>query len=241
MVGRESRSNKIPAHNSPARALLTSKIFMLNDYKEKIKQGYPLFTEDNLKQIEKRYKNLYKDKERRLNGLTWDDIEKELLQKNIVLKKPTFRKYIQENHLPKSIGYVTIGRRRMAIFPTNVIMHFNFIHYLYKIADKKMFEFIMTILKIDAPENQLTYLEAVEAIMGYDNIYTAIYNYLMYDDGDIIYAIEKVLTKRAEDKNKLIYMLEDIDEKFRSVIFESIGEIEKFLKERKIRSIDIPD
>ena len=37
----------------------------------------------------------------------------------------------------------------------------------------------------------------------------------------------------------MVYDL-NIDEKFRSVILESIGEIEIFLKEIKIRSIDLP-
>ena len=239
-MARKRRSKKIPPCNSPIRTILASGIFEFPDYKEKLKQGYPIFKKNELEEIGKRYKNKYQNQGQKLSGLTWDNIEIELLKKNIVLKKPTFRKYIQDSHLPKSIGYVTIEKLRLALFPLNIINEINFLNYIYKIADMHTYDLLIAVLERDLPENQLTYLEAIMAVSDYDNIWAAIYYYLGFSDGDIEFAIEEVLEKHPEDKKKVITMLEELDEKFNSVIVEGASKIHDFLQEKKISYHNLP-
>jgi hypothetical protein len=148
-------------------------LFDLPDYIEKQKEGYPLRTEEELNEISEKYSSRRQGD--RIGGITFEEINDEQAQKSpiIKLKKPTFRKYIQDGLLPKSIGYENIGKKRMALFPSDIINHINFLYYFYQVADAdaitlfKSMENIENIVKI-------TFREAIESSSEHGDIYLAV-------------------------------------------------------------------
>ena len=107
MPGKKIRkSEKIPPYGTALRNALIEHLPGSRQYLDHLKKGLPFFNQEELEDIKNRYKD----------GLVWEDIERELLRKNIILKKATFRKYIQENRLPEAKKYRKIDRRRMAVF-----------------------------------------------------------------------------------------------------------------------------
>ena len=225
---RITKSEKIPPAGTAVRSVLISNITNFPSYKESLEKGYPLFTEEELKEIKMRYKD----------GLVWDEIQRELLLKKIILKKATFRKYIQEKHLPSATGYRKVDRRRLAVFPPDIISHINFIRYFYEVVDGKVIDrFLETLLE----QTQMTYLEAIEAELPSTNIYPAICYRIGWDDGEVDSAIEKILFNREEDKTKVLAMLEDIDKTFKSEIDTKISKLISFLQKKYISIPEIPD
>jgi hypothetical protein len=230
MAKKKSKSEKIPALNTPFRDVVTFNINKLPDYKEKLKKGYPLFTQKELENIEKRY----------TDGLTWVDIENELLGKKIILKKPTFRKYIQEKNLPSAIGYKNVGQKRFAVFPKYIIHHINFLHYFYKLADAKTIDTILKLFTND--KYKMTYLEAIESKLPFsDSLYPSILRFIGSDDSEAYVAIEETLSARPKDQEKALSMLEKINNKFETIIDKDISKLISFLKENTINPTEIPD
>jgi len=231
MSRKKSKSEKLPGINTPLRAAIIMNITDFNDYKEKVKKGFPLFSQDELQDVQNRY----------VDGLTWDEIEKELFRKNIILKKATFRKYIQENNLPKAKTYRNVGKRRLAVFPKDVISHINFLHYFYKAADITTIDFLFNIFSI-ANEYKMTYLEAIESKLSYsDYLYPSVLRYIGWDDGEAYDAIEETLSNRPEDQKKALNMLEEIDNKFRQIIDKEIQKLISFLKKNHINPSEVPN
>jgi hypothetical protein len=202
-------------------------------YREKLEKGFPLFSQEELDNIKNRYEE----------GLTWEDIERELLRKNIILKKATFRKYIHDNNLPKAIGYKKIDKRRLAIFPNNILSHINLLQYYYRVENSKIVDILFGIYIKDIYQDEMTYLEAIEVLLGGSshNIYASIYKYLGWDDGEVYFAIEETLANRKEDLKKALSMLERIDAKFESVIRKEVDKLVSFLEDNRISLTEIPN
>lgn len=222
------KSEKLPQCGTPLRAALISFLTNTKDYQENLNKGFPLFNHEELENIKKHYKD----------GLVWDDIERELFRKKIILKKATFRKYIQENNLPKAKGYRNIDRRRLAVFPKDIISHINFLQYFYKVADGKMVDRLLNLVL----EKQVTYLEAIESKLDWTgNLYAAICKYLGWDDGEAYEAIKETLSTRQKDQQKALGMLEEIDKKFKKIIDKDISKLISFLKEKHISPLEVTD
>lgn len=223
------KSEKIPPYRTPLRRKLIFLLPKSKEYQDNLKKGFPLFKQEELEDIEKRYED----------GLVWDDIERELLRKNIILKKATFRKYIQENRLPEAIKYRKIDRRRMAVFPPDTVSHINFVLYFYKVADGKMVDRLLNLVL----ETQVTYLEAIESKLDWtgNNLYAAICKYLGWDDGEVYEAIKETLSTRVKDQQKALGMLKEIDKKFKKIIDKDISKLISFLKEKHISPLEITD
>ncbi|MDL1959299.1 MAG: hypothetical protein LWX01_06695 [Deltaproteobacteria bacterium] len=222
------KSEKLPQCGTPLRAALISVLTNTKDYQENLNKGFPLFNHEELENIKKHYKD----------GLVWDDIERELFRKKIILKKATFRKYIQENNLPKAKSYRNIDRRRLAVFPNDIISHINFLQYFYKVADGKMIDHLLNIVL----ETQITYLEAIESKLDWTgNLYAAICKYLGWDDAEAYEAIKETLSTRQKDQQKALGMLEEIDKKFKKIIDKDISKLISFLKEKHISPLEITD
>ena len=165
----KSKTEKLPPYSTHARTVLVNYITEFPDYQEKIKEGYPLRTADELKKIISRFSD----------GLTFEEINEEQAQKSpmIKLKKPTFRKYIQDALLPQSIGYRLVGKKRLAVFPKDVISHINFLYYFYQVADNKIVDFLLSLFETDKI-GKMTLLEAIESVSQRQNIYADVYHYL---------------------------------------------------------------
>lgn len=222
------KSEKLLQCGTPLRAVLISVLTKTEDYKENLKKGFPLFKQEEIEDIKKRYKD----------GLVWDDIQRELLRKNIILKKATFRKYIQEGILPRAKGYRNVGRKRLAVFPADIIAHINFLQYFYKIVDGKMLDRLLNLLL----ETQVTYLEAIESKLVFSgNLYAAICRYLGWGDSEAYEVIKKTLSTRPKDQQKALNMLEEIDKKFKEIIDKDISKLTFFLKEKHINLLEIRD
>jgi len=232
MTKKKSKTEKLSSWNSPMRTFLLNRITKLDNYKLKIKEGYPLRTDKELHDIINRYND----------GLTFEEINAEQVKKSpvIKLKKPTFRKYIQDNLLPKSKGYKNVEKKRVAIFPNNVISHINFLYYFYQVADNKIIDALTNISEA-VIFDEITYLEAILSFSTYDNMHAAIYHYICFDDVDVENAIKNALAKKPKEKAKVLKILERIDKKFDTSIKKEISNLINFLEEHKIHFIEIQD
>lgn len=227
----KSKTEKLPPYSTHARTVLVNYITEFPDYQEKIKEGYPLRTADELKKIISRFSD----------GLTFEEINEEQAQKSpmIKLKKPTFRKYIQDALLPQSIGYRLVGKKRLAVFPKDVISHINFLYYFYQVADNKIVDFLLSLFETDKI-GKMTLLEAIESVSQRQNIYADVYHYLCFDDGDIFYTIESVLKNKPQECQTALKMLERVDKKFR-IIEDEISKLKSYLEQHTIKPSEISE
>lgn len=227
----KSKTEKLPPYSTHARTVLVNYITEFPDYQEKIKEGYPLRTANELKKIISRFSD----------GLTFEEINEEQAQKSpmIKLKKPTFRKYIQDALLPQSIGYRLVGKKRLAVFPKDVISHINFLYYFYQVADNKIVDFLLSLFETDKI-GKMTLLEAIESVSQRQNIYADVYHYLCFDDGDISYTIESVLRNKPQECQTALKMLERVDEKFR-ILEDEISKLKSYLEQHTIKPSEISE
>lgn len=102
--------------------VLCSKILKHPNYINLIKKGYPLFGKAELIDIVKKYHN----------GITFKEIQMEQKQKSpvIIIKKPTFNKYLQDGFLSKTIGYKQEDGKRVAIYKPQIVTQLNIMYYL---------------------------------------------------------------------------------------------------------------
>ena len=81
--GRTKKSDKLPKYGDIKRKFLLQVVPSLEIYKKTLEKGLPvLFTQMELEQLRDKYKD----------GITWDEVDKELSNKGISLEKVTFRK-----------------------------------------------------------------------------------------------------------------------------------------------------
>lgn len=216
---RATKAQQLPKYGTLNRNKMMS-------YIEDLNKG-PYFTREELGDLKDRYKE----------GLTWEDVERELTAKKLFLKKPTFRKYIQDGYLPEATSYRNTDKGRMAVFPADVISHINFIQYFYKIATGEIIDELFGIIR----DVQLDCLEAVESKLSWtDNLVASIYHYITADDGDAEDAIKAALVNKPEYQREALARLTKIDEKFKSEVHSEINSLIGYLKDKKMFSFEIP-
>lgn len=117
-------------YDPTVRWLMSRMLLQDKEYLKDIKKGLPFFTEEELSKIEG-------EKEHR-SGLTFEQISRALSGKGMILKLPTFKKYINLKLIPGSIGRQSIGKSSLGLYPPSVIREINFIKYtLYSNLDFK--------------------------------------------------------------------------------------------------------
>jgi len=91
------------------------------DCLKEIEKGRPFFRADELKAIEenKDYKT----------GLTFSQIDEILSRKGMILKLPTFKKYVGMKLIPESIEIRKTKKGIIAVYPPKIIRAINFIKY----------------------------------------------------------------------------------------------------------------
>ena len=202
---KKNKSDLLPKYHSWARTKMVELITDFSDYVENVEKGYHFFTQEELTNLRNRYSD----------GLTWENIDQELSHKGILLKKGTFRKYIQGGNLPRAVGYRNRENGRVAIFPADTISHINFILYFFKVADRtRLDEALKLIRKISTTS---TYYELVGSkLVDYPNVEAAINHYVISDgnDGDIYDAIEKAFLTRPGEKRKALAELSEINKSY---------------------------
>lgn len=124
-----SKTDRIPKFRSLIREVLNTIILESPEYIKKIKEGLPFFSKDQLEEINNKYKE----------GITWNEIEAELSKKGLILKKPTFQKYIRDQLISDKIDYKINSKGRMAVYHAEIIEQINFVQYLYKATDNQKF------------------------------------------------------------------------------------------------------
>lgn len=229
---KNSRTELLPPYNDILITKYLDMLFMLPDYKEKQKEGYPLRTKEELEIISDKYS---KEREGSIaGGITFEEINEEQGKKSplIKLKKPTFRKYIQNHLLPKSIGYTKVDNKRMALFPNNIITHINFIYYFYQVADSKTLNALESIRNIDS---DITYLDAIESRSEQTTIDLAVAYYCSVGDPAIIGVVKEIFANRPEEMKKIIERIYKIEEAFR----EGMSELTSYLDSNTLKLSDI--
>ncbi len=237
---KQKKSEKLPEFGTPERTVLVSITPWTADYIQNIEKGLPLFAHEELERLEKQYRGANDNEDQ---GMTWEEIENELSKKGIKLRKATFRKYIQEKYLPAAMKYKKSGTRRVAIFPSDIISHINFIQYFYRFADREAIEGILN--RLEGPLNQMDYLQAIESVLsksGYSRgFYGEILDYIGLDmDSGLTESIKKVLFNRPNDKEKVFAMLEEIDDLFKNTVENRIMQLLEFLETNMISLSEIP-
>ena len=102
------------------RKLLSWMILEDKQYLEEIRKGLRFFTKDELSKLEK---------EEYKSGIPFSEINKILSAKGMILKLPTFKKYITLKLIPDSIGTKKTGKGIVGLYPPKVIRAINFIKY----------------------------------------------------------------------------------------------------------------
>ena len=107
--------------DSNTRKLFSWMILEDKQYLEEIRKGLRFFTKDELSKLEenKEYKS----------GIPFSEINKILSAKGMILKLPTFKKYITLKLIPDSIGTKKTGKGIVGLYPPKVIRAINFIKY----------------------------------------------------------------------------------------------------------------
>ena len=90
-------------------------------YQTDVEKGLPFFAETELIKIE--------NDEKYKSGLLFEEVNQILTEKGMILKLPTFKKYINLKLIPVSIGRKIVGRGSKGLYPSSVIREINFIKY----------------------------------------------------------------------------------------------------------------
>ena len=211
------RSEIIPKYGSRRRNILIDALHENQDYKKSMEKGLPFYSQKELDKIKKKYKD----------GMTWSEIDTELSKKGVIMKKATFRSYIQSKNISSAIAYKKNERGREAIYPSDTIKHINFIQYFYRMADN---DFIITllhtieILKVNAKD-------AIEDRLEHNNLYRTIMNDIDgYQDGDdnLEEIIRYVLRHDTDFLQKVLSNHKDLVESFHTKYNKLIEMLESY-------------
>ena len=221
-----SKFKLIPKVGSPIREKLLEILTGLDDYKKAIERGLRLFTEEQLLQIEDQYKG----------GMTWEEIDTVMSNQGTLLKQATFRKYMQDEIIPKAKDY----KSRVAIYDKQIIRHLNFVNFYYKVTDTPMIDFLSGLLV----DMKISYYDAVVSKLGNEssgNLYVDLIKEIAgFPECYVSDAINKAIAN-PEDKEKALKMLRKIENDFNAKIAKDIKELCTFLKSREMLITQLPD
>jgi hypothetical protein len=126
----------LPAANSQNRKMMLN-IINLPEYREDIGRGLPFFSEEELEEIEGKYRD---------EGMTRKDIVTEAYKKGWLLKESTLKSYIQKDQLPRPVKRLKTDKGAISIYPPNTIRHLNFVRYCLFTGSKAV-DSLMNIMK----------------------------------------------------------------------------------------------
>ena len=215
---------RLQKYDYQVRRYAMKHLLEMDRYKKSIEMGLPFYTREELDDIEKRYPD----------GMTWKEIERELFQKGVILKRATFRKWVEAGLVPRPNGYKITSRGREAKYPASIIEHINFCRYLKYDKDSVVF-FLMDVL--DTRVNVLdAIIESLPDIS--DDIYLSVCEYICFADPFFPSALEKVLGNHPDILQRAEQMLENIRAEFEEKISPKIEKLRAFLKSCEIRLAD---
>jgi len=213
-----SKTDLIPKYMSPFRKRLQAIILDdHSDYEEKVKRGLPFFLKREIEELKDKYKN----------GMTWHDIDLELSKKGMMLKKPTFQKYIREKLISRAIDYKIDTKGRMAIYPPDIIEQINFVQYIYKTVDNDKF---LTILKIlySCKVSALDLLESKSSV----SVYRMITDYVWEADDSLTIYLSESLAGYPDFVKEIVAELnklrEIVDHHCSPIVSKIIDKLESF-------------
>lgn len=227
-------SDAIPVVGTAAHKILSEQIYSTETYQNTLEMGRPFFTKDEIQEIEKKYPE----------GMTWKQIEKEISKKGLIIKKPTFRKYVNEKWVPEAITQ-TSGREH--IYPNTAIKSVNLVKFLLSIDGKNIFN-LLDALNTEYGASIYELLEESSYMDLQNDVRVALSYYLAVGIPDIESAIEKDLDfKKAvsgetceEIKEKLNSYLKRMSEKYNKYIEPEIDGFVDYAKSKHVK-ININD
>ena len=115
----------IPKVGTAGRNILVELLTEFDEYKKATSDGFPGFSEDELKEIEQRYKE----------GMLREDIQNELKRKRWLLNINTIKHYLKVGQLPKATSCKKDGKT-MYFYPPEFIRHLNLVRFLLTTGKK---------------------------------------------------------------------------------------------------------
>lgn len=212
-------------YNERVRRYAMEQLLDMREYREILEKGLPFFTKEELNELEKKYQD----------GMTWHQIEKELFSKGMILKRPTFRKWVQEGLIPSTVKYTVSRRGREAKYPPDIIKHINF----YKYLQFNKTSFILYLMKL-LSEAKTTALESVESHLEerFETFDVSICDYICIEKYEFLDALEEALSDYPNILKKAKVDLEEIVRDFRKLILPKIGKLKDFLASQTIPVFD---
>ncbi len=111
------------------RSLLSWMILANQEYLDNVEKGLPFFKTEEIDRIEKKYEK---------TGVPLKDINEILSGKGMILKTPTFKKYVNLKLIPGTLRMKKTKKGSVGFYPPSVIREINFIKYaLYANLDVK--------------------------------------------------------------------------------------------------------
>ena len=145
METRKKRTTKlkleeIPKVNTSGRALFIEKVTRLEEYKQAVESGIPGFLEEELKAIEKKYKDQ--------GGMLQEDIQNELKNKGWQVKSNTIKHYIQVGQVPRPNTRIgKAGKGAVSLYPITFMRHLNLVRFALN-AGRNPISLLIKILKV---------------------------------------------------------------------------------------------
>ena len=110
----------LPGVNHPVRKTLLNDLTKMEPYLEDLERGRPFFREEELIEIEEKFK---------AKGMTKNDILGEIYKKGWLFKENTLKHYIQINQIPRAERREKTKSGMISYYPATTIRHLNFIRY----------------------------------------------------------------------------------------------------------------
>lgn len=234
------RLEDIPAVNTGERALLL-RMTTLDSYNNKLREGIPGFSEDELVAIKSKFSKPKSD------GMRMEDIQEELRVKGWHVKPNTIKHYIQADQLPRPKEARTKTEKgAISIYPSNFLRHLNFVRFWLN-AGRKTFEEIKDSMWADLVKTEFDRLEehtSDDCYQDYDDGFihafycglADIENGLYYGKEAIKSAFSTYKEKKAKHLNKL-KEIEHLADKLEKTIREYEREARKLSIYEEIKSI----
>ena len=117
--------DNIPKVGTAGREVLVKSLIKLHEYKKAMSDGFPCFSEEELKAIGQEYKD----------GMLRKDIQNELKKKRWPLNINTIKHYIKVGQLPKATRCKK-GGKTMYFYPQEFMRHLNLVRFLLTTGKK---------------------------------------------------------------------------------------------------------
>jgi len=121
--------SELTSYGSPYRSLLSRMILNNGEYLNNVRKGLPFFKKEEIDKIEEKYEK---------TGVPLKDINEILSGKGMILKTPTFKKYVNMKLIAGTQRIEKTEKGSVGFYPPSVIREINFIKYaLYSNLDVK--------------------------------------------------------------------------------------------------------